>query len=160
MNPTDCLQLARLDGEDHTVYRCLDCGFLFSPPEGLAGGKNVQPAAAPINSEEAKRRLASVAAVRLAAGRWPRHGLGPVGSRPLVGRDGTDVAVAVSKSSEAGFTGFEDFRDFRPSGESGQSEAGFAGFEDCQDFRSSGESGQSEAGFAGFEDCQDFRPSG
>ena len=58
------LQLARLGGEDHTVYRCLDCGFLFSPPEGLAGGANVQPAAAPMDSTEARRRLASVAAVR------------------------------------------------------------------------------------------------
>ena len=57
-----------------------------------------------------------------------------------MGRDGTDVAIAVSNPSEAGFAGFEDCQDFRPSGESGQSEAGFAGFEDCQDFRSSGKS--------------------
>ena len=76
-NSDRLLELARLDGEDHTVYRCLDCGFLFSPPAGLAGGANVQPAAAPINSEEARRRLASVAAVR----RRPGAGSG-TGSAP------------------------------------------------------------------------------
>ena len=70
-NSDRLLELARLDGEDHTVYRCLDCGFLFSPPAGLAGGANVQPAAAPINSEEARRRLASVAAVRRRPGSGP-----------------------------------------------------------------------------------------
>ena len=58
------LELARLDGEDHTVFRCLGCGFLFSPPDGDAGGVNVQPAPTPINPEEARRRVASVAAVR------------------------------------------------------------------------------------------------
>ncbi len=30
------LELARLAGEDHTVYRCRDCGFLFSPPDEAA----------------------------------------------------------------------------------------------------------------------------
>ena len=72
-NSDRLLELARLDGEDHTVYRCLDCGFLFSPPDGLAGGANVQPAAAPINPTEARRRLASVAAVR----RRPSRGTSP-----------------------------------------------------------------------------------
>ena len=63
-NSDRLLELARLDGEDHTVYRCLECGFLFSPPEGHAGGANVVPAAAPDNPEEARRRMASVASVR------------------------------------------------------------------------------------------------
>ncbi len=27
------LELARLEGGDHPVYRCRCCGFLFSPPE-------------------------------------------------------------------------------------------------------------------------------
>ena len=35
-----------------------------------------------------------------------------------MGQDGTDVATAVSKSSEAGFTGLEDSQDFSQSGES------------------------------------------
>ena len=30
------LELVRLDGQDHTVYRCRNCGFLFSPPDGVA----------------------------------------------------------------------------------------------------------------------------
>ena len=76
-NSDRLLELARLDGEDHTVYRCLDCGFLFSPPDGQADGANVQPAATPINPEEARRRLASVAAVR----RRPGSGSG-AGSAP------------------------------------------------------------------------------
>lgn len=43
------LELARLAGEDHTVYRCRDCGFLFSPPESEAtaaaarGGAGIEP---------------------------------------------------------------------------------------------------------------------
>ena len=75
-NSDRLLELARLDGEDHTVYRCLDCGFLFSPPGGLSGGANVQPAAPPIHPEEAKRRLASVAAVRRRPGSRSGSGSG------------------------------------------------------------------------------------
>ena len=30
------LALVRLDGSDHTVYRCRSCGFLFSPPDDAA----------------------------------------------------------------------------------------------------------------------------
>ena len=58
------LELARLDGEDHSVYRCRDCGFLFSPPPGYVAGENVIPAPRPDGPEEAQRRLAALAAVR------------------------------------------------------------------------------------------------
>ena len=58
------LELARLDGEDHWVYRCRDCGFLFSPPEGHVAGENVIPAPTPDGPEEARRRLAELAAAR------------------------------------------------------------------------------------------------
>ena len=27
------VELGRLQGSDHPIYRCRDCGFLFSPPE-------------------------------------------------------------------------------------------------------------------------------
>lgn len=43
------LELARLAGDDHTVYRCRDCGFLFSPPDEAAqaasarGGPGIEP---------------------------------------------------------------------------------------------------------------------
>ena len=42
------LELARLAGDDHTVYRCRDCGFLFSPPDETAaaaarGGPGIEP---------------------------------------------------------------------------------------------------------------------
>ncbi len=63
-NSDRLLQLARLDGEDHSVYRCRDCGFLFSPPAGYAHGANVIAAPTPDGPEEARRRLAQVAAVR------------------------------------------------------------------------------------------------
>ncbi|MCY3693053.1 MAG: hypothetical protein OXI54_11495 [Chloroflexota bacterium] len=36
------LELARLAGADHTVYRCRDCGFLFSPPDGSARGPEIE----------------------------------------------------------------------------------------------------------------------
>ena len=58
------MELVRLDGEDHSVYRCRDCGFLFSPPPGYVHGENVIPAPAPDGPEEARRRLAQVSAVR------------------------------------------------------------------------------------------------
>lgn len=58
------LQLGRLEGVDHPVYRCRTCWFLFSPPEveGLPPG--VAPAATPQSPEEARRRLERIAAVR------------------------------------------------------------------------------------------------
>ena len=40
------LELARLAGGDHTVYRCRDCGFLFSPPDeasASARGPGIEP---------------------------------------------------------------------------------------------------------------------
>ena len=39
------LELVRLDGSDHTVYRCRSCGFLFSPPDAASGvpGTAVSP---------------------------------------------------------------------------------------------------------------------
>lgn len=40
------LELARLEGADHTVYRCRACGFLFSPPDGAARRNAPAPAAA------------------------------------------------------------------------------------------------------------------
>ena len=39
----ELLELARLAGEDHTVFRCRICGFLFSPPEGSARTPGVEP---------------------------------------------------------------------------------------------------------------------
>ena len=63
-NSDRLLELARLDGADHWVYRCRDCGFLFSPPEGHVAGENVIPAPTPEGPEEARRRLAELAAVR------------------------------------------------------------------------------------------------
>ena len=27
------VELGRLQGSDHPIYRCRDCGFLFSPPD-------------------------------------------------------------------------------------------------------------------------------
>ena len=63
------LELARLDGEDNTVYRCLVCGFLFSPPEGYVRGANIVPAATPDSPDETRRRLAAVASVHPRASR-------------------------------------------------------------------------------------------
>ena len=42
----ELLELARLAGGDHTVYRCRDCGFLFSPPDETAAaarGPGIEP---------------------------------------------------------------------------------------------------------------------
>lgn len=73
------LELSRLDGEDHTVYRCLECGFLFSPPAGYVAGANVRPAPTPHGPEaaRARRQLASVAEARPR----PRPNAGAGGSR-------------------------------------------------------------------------------
>ena len=70
-NSDRLLELARLDGADHPLYRCRDCGFLFSPPAGYVAGENVIPAPTPDGPEEARRRLEQVAAVR------PRPASGP-----------------------------------------------------------------------------------
>ena len=37
------LELARLQGGDHTVYRCRNCGFLFSPPDGSTRAPGIEP---------------------------------------------------------------------------------------------------------------------
>ena len=66
------LELARLDEGDHWVYRCRDCGLLFSPPEGHVAGENVIPAPTPDGPEEARRRLEQVAAMRSRPGPGPR----------------------------------------------------------------------------------------
>ena len=64
------LELARLEGADHIVYRCRACGFLFSPPADApgndpAGGGGVTPAAPPLAGPElARRRLREAAAIR------------------------------------------------------------------------------------------------
>ena len=60
------LKLERLDGQDHTVYRCRDCGFLFSPPDESAGSAAVPIAPSPLqpDGEAARRRHARVAAIR------------------------------------------------------------------------------------------------
>ena len=58
------MQLGRLEGVDHPVYRCKDCGFLFSPPEVEGVPPGVAPATPPQNPEEAQRRLERIAAVR------------------------------------------------------------------------------------------------
>lgn len=52
------LELARLDGRDYTVYRCRDCGFLFSPPESeaRAGGRRGSAPVAPPQSSVAVLR--------------------------------------------------------------------------------------------------------
>ena len=45
------LELARLEGADHTVYRCRHCGFLFSPPDDAArrdAPSSVVPASPPL----------------------------------------------------------------------------------------------------------------
>ena len=42
------VELGRLHGSDHPIYRCRDCGFLFSPPEDdrrTAHTTNVRPSA-------------------------------------------------------------------------------------------------------------------
>ena len=38
----ELLELARLAGDDHAVYRCRDCGFLFSPPDGSGAGSEIE----------------------------------------------------------------------------------------------------------------------
>lgn len=60
------LELARLEGADHIVYRCRACGFLFSPPADVPGnGEGVTPAAPPLSGPAlARRRVRETAAIR------------------------------------------------------------------------------------------------
>ena len=76
-NSDRLLELARLAGEDHWVYRCRDCGFLFSPPAGYVAGENVIPAPTPDGPEEARRRLAELASVRPRTQREAAPAAGP-----------------------------------------------------------------------------------
>ena len=54
------LELARLDGGDHPVYRCRWCGFLFSPPERdvmSTHDADVERSSPPRDAEAVGRRL-------------------------------------------------------------------------------------------------------
>ncbi len=68
------LALACLGSEDHVVYRCRECGFLFSPPEGERRAPGVLASSAPQDAEEARRRLDRIAAVRTRHGRYGSAG--------------------------------------------------------------------------------------
>ena len=58
------LELGRLDGQDHTVYRCRKCGFLFSPPDGRAPEPGIEPSPLRSGSEAGRPRRARIAAMR------------------------------------------------------------------------------------------------
>ena len=72
------LALTRLGENDHTVYRCRSCGFLFSPPDGDgdgdAGGGDgraapagIIPAAPPLSAVDVRQRQRAAAATAGAA---------------------------------------------------------------------------------------------
>lgn len=72
------LALTRLGENDHTVYRCRSCGFLFSPPDGDgdgdAGGgdgraapSGIIPAAPPLSAVDVRQRQRAAAAAAGAA---------------------------------------------------------------------------------------------
>ena len=58
------LELVRLDGQDHTVYRCRNCGFLFSPPDGVAESAGIEPSPLRPDGEAVRLRRARIAAMR------------------------------------------------------------------------------------------------
>lgn len=58
------LELVRLDGQDHTVFRCRHCGFLFSPPDAAARAPGIQPSPLRPEAEAVERQRARVAAMR------------------------------------------------------------------------------------------------
>ena len=58
------LELVKLDGQDHTVFRCRACGFLFSPPEDRARAAGVPPSPLRPDGEAGRRRLDRVATTR------------------------------------------------------------------------------------------------
>ncbi len=58
------LELVRLAGGDHTVYRCRDCGFLFSPPDGSAGAAEIEASPLGADGPDVLRRRAQAAASR------------------------------------------------------------------------------------------------
>ena len=58
------LELGRLDGQDHTVYRCKVCGFLFSPPERAVPMPGIEPSPMRRGGESSRLRQARIAAMR------------------------------------------------------------------------------------------------
>ncbi len=63
-NSEALLELVRLDGQDHTVYRCKVCGFLFSPPDGAAPEAGVESSPLRPGGEAIRLRRARIAAMR------------------------------------------------------------------------------------------------
>ena len=74
------LALTRLGENDHTVYRCRSCGFLFSPPDGGGGGdgdddggdgraapSGIIPSAPPLSALDVRQRQRAAAAATAAA---------------------------------------------------------------------------------------------
>ena len=58
------LELVRLDGSDHTVYRCRSCGFLFSPPDAASGMPGAGASPLLPDGEAARSQRERVAAIR------------------------------------------------------------------------------------------------
>ena len=58
------MELIRLEGEDHVVYRCRDCGYLFSPPDVERLPPAVAPSVSMQGDEAAQQQIERVAAVR------------------------------------------------------------------------------------------------
>ena len=65
------LALTRLGENDHTVYRCRSCGFLFSPPDGdsdadggdgRAAPSGIIPSAPPLSALDVRQRQRAAAA--------------------------------------------------------------------------------------------------
>ena len=70
------LALTRLGENDHTVYRCRSCGFLFSPPDGdgdadggggRAAPSGIIPSAPPLSALDVRQRQRAAAATAAAA---------------------------------------------------------------------------------------------
>ena len=72
------LALTRLGENDHTVYRCRSCGFLFSPPDGGGDGdadggdgraapSGIIPSAPPLSALDVRQRQRAAAATAAAA---------------------------------------------------------------------------------------------
>ena len=75
------LELARLAGGDHTVYRCRDCGFLFSPPEGEESARSPGIEPSPLRGRPHP-------GIQRGAGSGPLPGLFPSTERELLSRGG------------------------------------------------------------------------
>lgn len=72
------LALTRLGENDHTVYRCRSCGFLFSPPDGDGDGDDdggdgraapsgIIPSAPPLSALDVRQRQRAAATTAGAA---------------------------------------------------------------------------------------------